>query len=157
MRYRLSCFFPEAARDLDQHDQHRQTGNDEVAQDGSITMQVADDNRTDAHVAVDCGVSDEGKLAARETPGEGGSAGGNESEKPQAVARPIDDSGEQRPKENVGCDVQIGAEEMRLQAAALGDGSGYADDQAVENRILPVGCVLMRRPVRDRESEPSGE
>ena len=46
---------------------------------------------------------------------------------------------------------------MRFQAAALEYGSGDADDQAVENRILPVRCVLMRRPVRDGEPEPSGE
>ena len=32
---------------------------------------------------------------------------------------------------------------MRFQATALEYGSGDADDQAVENRILPVRCVLM--------------
>ena len=46
---------------------------------------------------------------------------------------------------------------MRFQAAALKYGSGSTDDQAVENRILPVGCVLMGRPVRDGEPEPSSE
>src|SRR5258708_22042815 len=46
---------------------------------------------------------------------------------------------------------------MRFQAAALQCGSGPADHEAVENRILPVLCVLMRRPVRDGEPKPSSE
>src|SRR6266567_8817803 len=115
MRCRLSCFPPEAARDLDQHDEHGDAGHEEIAQDSGIAVYIANEDRTDAHVAVDGGVSDEGKLPAREAPGERCAAGCKESEKPQDVALPIEDPGEQRPKENVGRDVQIRAEEMRFQ------------------------------------------
>src|SRR5258708_32646616 len=46
---------------------------------------------------------------------------------------------------------------MRLQLEALKDRSGYTGQQRVKQGILPVGCVLMRWPVRDGEPEPSGE
>src|SRR6266851_4074319 len=46
---------------------------------------------------------------------------------------------------------------MRFHATALEYGSGGADEKAVENRILPVSLILMRRPVRDGQPEPSGE
>src|SRR6266481_6098407 len=128
MRCRLSHFPPEAARDLDQHDEHGDAGNEEIAQDSGIAIYVADEDRTEAHIAVDGGVSDEGKLSAREAPGERCATDGKESEKPYHVTLPIEDPGEQCPKDNVGCDIQIGAEEMRFQAAALEYGSGDADD-----------------------------
>ena len=143
MDRRLSCFPAETARDQDQHDQHGDAGNDEVAQDGAIPVYVADEDRTDAHVAVDSGVSDEGKLPAREAPGERCATDGKDSEKPHHVTLAIEDPREQCPKENVGRDIQIGAEEMRFQAAALEYGPGDGDDQAIENCILPVRCVLM--------------
>ena len=91
-------------------------------------MYVAHQDRTDAHVAVDCSVSDEGKLPAREAPGERCSTSGKEREEPYDVGLPIEDAGEQCPKENVGHDVQIGSEEMRFQAAAREYGSGHADE-----------------------------
>ena len=77
-------FPPEAARDQDQHDEHGDAGNDEIAQDSGVATQVADEDRTDAHVAVDGGVGHEGKLPAREAPGERCATGGKESEKPYA-------------------------------------------------------------------------
>ena len=81
-RCRLSRFPPEAARDLDQHDEHGDAGNDEIAQDRGIAIDVAKEDRADTHVAVHGGISDEGKLPARETPGERCATGGKEPEKP---------------------------------------------------------------------------
>ena len=46
---------------------------------------------------------------------------------------------------------------MRLQFEALKNRSADADQQAVKQGILPVCRVLMRRPTRDSEPEPSGE
>src|SRR5712691_10443031 len=138
MRCRLSRFPSEAARDVDQHDEHGDAGNEEVAQDSGAAIHVANEDRADAHVAVHGGISDEGKLAAREAPGKRCATGGEEQEKPYKVALPMEDPGEQRPKKNVGRNIQIGVEEMRLQAESLECGSGAADHQAVENRVLPV-------------------
>src|SRR5580704_18411468 len=120
-------------------------------------MDVANQDRADADVSVDGGVGDEGKFAALESPGENCAAGDQEREQPDAVALRLEDSGEQRPEENVGGDVQVGREEVRFESEALECGRGGGDDQAVENRVLPVGCVLMRLPVRDGDAEPSGE
>src|SRR5450755_21638 len=157
MRCRLSRFPPEAARDLDQHDEHGDASNEEIAQDSGAAIHVANEDRADAHVAIHGGISDEGELPARETPGERCATGGKETEKPYEIALPIEDPGEQCPKENVGRNIQIRAEEMRFQSAALKCGSSATDRQAVENRILPVRFVLMGWPVRDGEPEPSAE
>src|ERR1700675_3014819 len=46
---------------------------------------------------------------------------------------------------------------MRFQAAALKKCPADTDQQAVENGILAIRRVLMGRPVRDGEPEPSGE
>src|SRR5579863_9685349 len=46
---------------------------------------------------------------------------------------------------------------MRLQLKALKNCSGCTYYQAVQQGILPVGCVLMGRPMRNREPEPSRE
>src|SRR5258708_1944508 len=143
MRCRLSRFPPESARDQDQHDEHGDASNEEIAQESDLAMHVANEDRADTHVAVHGGISDEGKLPPREAPGERCATGGKETEKPWQVTLALEDPGEQCPKENVGRDIQIGAEEMRFQAAALQCGSGPANHDAVENRILPVLCVLM--------------
>ena len=55
---------------VDQQDHHRDASNDEIAQDSGFAAHIADEDRTDAHVAVHGSVGDEGKLPARETPGE---------------------------------------------------------------------------------------
>ena len=47
MRCRLSCFPPEAARDVDQQDQHGDAGDNEIAQDGGVAMHVAEEDGTD--------------------------------------------------------------------------------------------------------------
>src|ERR1700691_4700765 len=165
MHCRLSCrhsWFPgEATRDHDQHYEHGDAGNEEITQNSGLAIHIAEEDRTDADISVDGGVGDEGKLPARDAPGERCATGGEESEKPHGVALRIEDPGQQRPKENVGRDIQIGAEEMWFQAAALEYGPGGAYGQAVENRILPVLgvplCILVWRPVRNGESEPSGQ
>src|ERR1700693_1322008 len=101
MRCKLSHFPPEAARDQDQHNQHADAGNEEIAQDSRLATHVADEDRTDAHVAVDGRVSDEGKLPACEAPGERCATCGEESEKPYTIALPIENPGEECPKKNI--------------------------------------------------------
>src|SRR5437016_1575254 len=119
MRCRLSRFPAEAARDLDQHDEHGDAGNEEIAQKSRAAIHVANEDRAEAHIAVHGGISDEGELPAREAPGERCATGGQEAEKPYEVALLIEDPGEQRPKKNVCRDIQIGPEKMRFQAAAV--------------------------------------
>src|SRR5271154_782546 len=111
-----SCLSREAARDHDQTDEHGDSGDQEIADDGAVAMDVANQDRADADVSVDGGVGDEGKFAALESPGESCAAGDQEREQPDAVALRLEDSGEQRPEENVGGDVQVGGEEVRFES-----------------------------------------
>src|SRR5580698_759114 len=69
----------------------------------------------------------------------------------------IEDTGEDCPEENVCHDVEICSKEMRLQFAALKDGSADTDHEAIEEGILPVRSALKGRPVGNGEPEPSGE
>ena len=80
---RVSRLPPEAARDQDQPHEHGDSGNDEIAQDSGKVIDVAEEHRADAHVAVDGGISNEGKLPARQAPGERRATGDKQSEKPQ--------------------------------------------------------------------------
>jgi hypothetical protein len=143
MRCRFSNFPPEAARDPDQDNEHSSAGNNEITQDSSIAVYAAKEDRTDTHVAVDGGIGNECKLPARNAPGERPGTGRKQSEKPYAGIPPIEDAGEQCPKKNIGRDVQIRSEEMRLKAAVLEKRSGGAHDQAVEKRVLAIRRVLM--------------
>src|ERR1700691_2881418 len=98
MRCRVSRTPPEAAPDLDQHDQHSHSANDEIAPNSNIVRNPTEEQRADAHVAVHRGVSNEGKLPAYEPPGKRRPTGDKQSEKPQAVALPNEHSREQCPK-----------------------------------------------------------
>src|SRR5215469_3273187 len=157
MHRRFSCRSPETARDLYQHHEHYDCGNNEIAQDKGFVPDAAGENRADADVAVDRGVSNESKLPARQAPGERCAAGEHQRDEPYPVAAPIKDAGEQSPKQNGSNDVQIRAEKMRFETAPLKKQPPEADHEAVEEGTLAICRVLMGRPARDRQSEPPGK
>src|SRR6516225_1337274 len=109
------------------------------------------------HVAVKRGISNERKLPVPQAPGERRAAGEKQGQKPYPVALPIEYARKQCPKQNVGHDVQIRTEEMRFYTSPLKKCPVEADQQAIHNSILAIRRVLMGRPVRDRQPEPSGK
>src|ERR1700690_2555321 len=119
MHCRFSCGPPEAPSDLDQQHQHRYPANDEIAQRSGFTAEVTNDQRTHAHIAIDGGIRNEGKLTPRQAPGERRSTRAKQTGEPYAVALPLEHAREHRPKENIGYDVQKSTEKMRLQPAAF--------------------------------------
>src|SRR4051794_20101444 len=119
MRCRLSCLPPESPRNLDQHDQHAEASEEEVAEDTDEVIHVANKDHAETHVSVHGGIGDKGKLTALDAPGDRCATGGYQAENPHCGALPMKDPGEQRPKENVRRDIQICAGEMRLQATLL--------------------------------------
>jgi len=120
-----------------------------------LVIDAPEEHRAHAYVTVYGCIGNEGKVPAYQAPGERRTARDKQSEKPQAVALPIEHAGEQCPKQNVGNDVQIGGEEVRFQAAALKKRSADADQQAVENGILAIRRVLMSHPAREDKASDS--
>src|ERR1700690_4153595 len=150
MHCRFSCGPPEAPSDLDQQRQHRYPANDEIAQRSGFTAEVTNEEGTHASKAIDGGIRNEGKLTPRQAPGERRSTRAKQPGEPYARALPVEHAREHCPKEDIGYDVQISAEEMRLQPAAFKKCSAHSNQQGVEKRIFSILIIRIRRPARDR-------
>src|SRR3974377_1215278 len=114
MRSRFSCRPSKAPGDLDERDQHCNSGNDEIAQDNNFVSHVADEYPAHSHISVNRGIRNERKLPAGQAPGERRATGEKEGRKPYSVAFLLEYAREHCPKQNVGRDVQIRTEEMRF-------------------------------------------